>query len=383
MENEKDKKYFIIWLYISILLHLFVVIIMLTIKPTTSPTNDPDPASLNKETHIIFVQDEPATQSTPQESTPSQLDYQIANRVQALVEGNSDQDTPPMATKTQEIKEHNLHQAPLSDSYKKGLINQTTMQEQDLQGTTDIIETPLNQQEESQEALLISSSQDIQEKQNIIAEKLQAILQEKMHKQATFLNPELEQTQTQKIVSKKHRPADIGQENISTIQLTKSTEPVAAATKKKLSLQDIQEGFSQFVKNGSTTPQQISSSAGSLLGNNLYCSIIGNSDKDDPNGLKVASYMSQIGKMYRSAGTATSMLSNIQKHEKPNQDSVFGITIERSGKISDIVILQSCGVTSLDQYHKKIIEAIGDFPPIPKYIQAPLRVMTTLQFTRH
>ena len=62
---------------------------------------------------------------------------------------------------------------------------------------------------------------------------------------------------------------------------------------------------------------------------------------------------------------------------QPTSSSIALVTINRSGNIDQCRILTSCGIDSIDKQHIKIIESIGSFPPIPKYIEAPLEVTAT------
>lgn len=388
MENEKEKKYFIIWLYISILLHLFVVIIMLTIKPTTSSSTDPDPASLNYDaTKILFVPDEQVeTQTIPNEP---QTQPQIATRVQGG-QTISTQHTPADPKEAQQ----DIPEAALSDEYKKGMHNQTKIEDQDSDGSVNILEDAIIDKEEQlekqvvppalippkikqqEEPTIVAAPNDIktfiesQEKRVASAEILKTIISdfakvaaEKQESPIANLNSqELLQSQVQKIVSKKHRPADIGTENLSKVQLSKETQNIASP-KKKLSLQDLQTGFSQFLQ----------------MGNEQYYSVQGNAQHDDAESLKRASYYRQLGQMYNNAHAIAPNLNPLQ-YDKPNNNSIVMITIERSGKISNLNIITSCGVDSLDRHHTRIIESIGSFPPIPKYIEAPLQITATLRF---
>lgn len=384
MENEQEKKYFIIWLYISILLHLLVVIIMLSIKPTTS-SKDPDPAHANFEsTQILFVQDEP--EIIPQQDEPIEQNIQIAKRDQGgSVALQQNQINPQDALQ-------DIPTPALSDIYKKGLNNQTNITDQDDQGIVNILEDAIidqiEQLEEIQEttdknlkqniespennnAADFKNIKDLEKKEPKPAEILQSIIHEKMnkiseknHEAKQFQKEKLVQEQTQKIISKKHRPADIGQENLSKIQLSKPIQDTNIP-KKKISLQDIQTGFSQFIKHG----------------NEEYFSSTGNSEHDDIKGLKLASYMRQIGKMYHQAhDIATKPI--LTGKNSPNADSVILITIYRSGNF-DYALTASCGIDQIDKFHMDYVKSIGTFPPVPKFIDAPLQIPASLIFTSH
>ena len=392
MENEQEKKYFIIWLYISILLHLLVLIIMLSIKTTTK---DPDPASTNLEqTQVIFMQDEPQP-DTPKIATRIQGGSVALQQIQTTKQKEPQQDVPTPA---------------LSDDYKKALDNQTNVQDQDQQGVVNIIEDAIIDQQEQREKQILQpaqkdsiSKQDLQKNQdNRISEALKtpqtqdtqpkavdilkSVIQEKMQK-ATDTNlasnqvnkDEPLQQEIQKIVSKKHRPADIGQENLSKVQISK-TPHQEPAPKKKISLQDLQSGFSQFVRNGTTVQATPTSTPTALtFGNSLFFSAQGTSDKDDIGGLKLASYMTQAGKMYQSLWIEYKdmVIKIIAKEGFPRQNSRASLVIERSGKISSAIIFQSCGNTTLDNYLIKVIDELN-LPPVPKYIPTPLQVTAGL-----
>ena len=402
MENEKDNKYFIIWLYISILLHLFVVIIMLTIKPATSPSADPDPASFNSNsTQIIFVQDEPAIPDEPQ-PVP-----QIAARIQGGQVASMQQNRIEPKDAQQDIPT-----PALSDEYKKGMQNQTKIENQDPDGNVNILEDAIIASEEQREKQVIppapaasraslTDNMPVTAPDNIktstqsndttitTADILKTII-------ADFSTPKLDQQEksknnvepqeniqreVQKIVSNKHRPADIGPENVSKVQLSKQTEKIESK-KNKLSLLDLQSGFNQFIKNSST--KEIATPTSSVFGNSLHFSSTGNAQKDDALGLKLTSYMNQTGKMYDNACSIyyDTFIKTLRQQGLPYKNNSVMIRIERNGKISEIKTIESCGNEIIDNYHVQIIESIGYFPPIPKYIEAPLSVGARFTFSR-
>jgi len=381
---------------------------MLTIKPTTSPSSDPDPASLNNNsTQVIFIQDEPQpTQLTPDEPQP-QLQPQIATRIQGGQVANMQQGQTEPKQSQQDTPE-----PALSDEYKKGMHNQTKIEDQDVDGGVNILEdaiiaseeqrekqvippTPTASQTKQLENLISAAPNDIKtimksdDKSAPAAEILKTIISEFTHqaideKEKSQNNPEPKeniQREVQKIVSHKHRPADIGSENVSKVQLSKQTEKIESK-KNKLSLLDLQSGFNQFIKNSST--REIATPTASVLGNSLYFSSTGNAQKDDELGLKLASYLNQTGKMYDSACSlySTFIVKLLRQQGLPADNNTIQITIERSGKISGITTVQSCGNEAIDNYHIKIVEAIGDLPPIPKYIEAPLCIGARFTFKR-
>lgn len=368
MENEKEQKYFIIWLYISILLHLFAVIIMLTIKPTTS-SKDPDPASGNYDAaQVIFVQDQPAVQ--PDE--PQQDEPQVATKVQGGVASPQQNPVDPKDA------QQDIPTPALSDEYKKGMQNQTNVEDQGIEGNVDIPEDALIDHEEQRKKQVVppapQTSQlqqpqvanqntlksfiESQEQRIASAEMFKATIQKEMQKSSLpRFNEELPQPEVQKIMSKKHRPADLGLENLSKVQLSKPTQETTAP-KKKMSLSDLQQGFSQFLQ----------------AGNEQYYSVKGNAQQDDAESLKRASYYRQLGLMYQNAHSMAPNLTNSLLHEKPIDNSVVVVTIERSGKISNLQLITSCGIDQIDRHHIRVIESIGNFPPIPKYIEAPIQV---------
>jgi hypothetical protein len=373
---------------------------MLIIKSTSSPAKEPDPSSKNyDETQIIFLQDEPPAtkQNEPEE------EYKIATRVQG------GQVTIQQDHTNQNEAQQDIPAPALSDNYKKGMENKTTIQDQDPDGHVDILtDADIDLEEQRAKQIKPTTKQSVQHKmeeeiqteknklvlENTIkkmelsqekkiapAEILKAIIQEKMQKtqdsQAEKKVPqrddnyhvmsedthELAQLQPQKIISKKHRPAELGSENISKVQLSKETQENIPA-KKKISLQDIQQGFSQFIRNG----------------NEEYYSGQGNALHDDEQGLKRASYYRQLGQIYKNAHAIAPNLVHGNQFDQPTDNSLILITIERSGKISNCKFITSCGVERLDRHHMRIIESIGSFPPIPKYIEAPLQITATLYF---
>lgn len=362
---------------------------MLTIKSTTPSSADPDSASVKSDsTQIIFIQDEPEPDQPPQ----NEPQPQIATRIQGG-ENVSIQNNPAERKEAQK----DIPSPALSDDYKKGMQNQTKIEDQAPDGNVNILEDAIIAQEEQREAQIIPPApipsqsgqfkntkiinqnniktvMQSEDKQNAPTEILNAFLQEKIQKSSEIaqetiekthdkLSKELPQPEIQKVISKKHRPADIGRENISKVQLSKQTQEIDVP-KKKMSLLDLQSGFNQFLKKG----------------NEEYYSIQGNAQSDDINGLKVASYNKQIGQMYRNANVTTPNLIHNKQYEKPTNNSVIRITIERSGNVSNLQIITSCGIEDFDRHHIRIIESIGNFPPIPKYIETPYQISATLQF---
>lgn len=373
---------------------------MLSVKPATSPSKDPDPASGNLDTpHVIFVQDQ------PDPIIPVEPDYKLASRIQGGQLGMQDNQA--------EQKEPQLDiPAPsLSDDYKKGLQNQTNHQDQDSDGQVNIspdaiIDEQIQPKEQTSrlttekaqkseqnkpEALKNHSVEDATPTEQIKTNSINALttlIQEKMNKQessdlATLHKPlhqhDIDQLQAQKIISKKHRPAEIGLENLSKVQLTKTTQDTGNQ-KNKMSLMDIQKGFTQFIQNNQVATPAPSTS--STLGNSLYFSSTGNADKDDISGLKFASYMNQAGKMYQSAFSEYSdfITQILHKEGIPSENNQIAITIDRSGKVISCTTVLSCGHAVIDNYHLKMIQSIGSFPPVPKYIETPLQVHAQIPF---
>lgn len=356
---------------------------MLSIK--SSPPQDPDPASQTLDTpQILFLEEEP-------EVVPQLLQqHQIASRIQggppspAQAEPLKPADQDNISSKS---PEQDVPEAALSEMYSKALHNQTTEQDQSPDGTVNIdpaaiiADTIQPEQEKTPAVKAIINTKDIietvmnqkpEELNQKIDQTAKTILPEEIlktviteNKLRSMSDHDTTQPEQQKLISKKHRPAEVGLDNLSKIQLSKpAQEPTAI--KKKLSLQDLQQGFSQFMRNG----------------NEQLFSTQGNSQIDDAEGLRRASYYRQLGSMYQNAHAIAPALNQNLYADKTNGDSVVQVTIERSGKISDCRIVSSCGIDSLDQYHIKIIESIGMFPPIPKYIEAPLQIGATLYFTQ-
>jgi len=367
MENEKEIKYYIIWLYISILLHLLLVIIMLATKPVSLPSQDPDPAPLGAdETQVIFIDDKP---EEPVET------FKMSTRIQgAQIATHQD---------SQEAQKDGSTES-LSDEYKKNITNQTDQTEHDPDGTIDIkFITPENQDQEeasTQKNDTTAQSDEVIDKPSknkhttddtretsIAAEEIfksifEETQQQKIESQELKRN---QQIRAQKLVSKKHRPANVGLENLSKIHLTKPKEEIATQ-KKKISLIDIQQSFNQLMRSG----------------NEENFSRQGNAQEDDAIGLKHASYMRQAGQIYKNAHATFPEPFVYSKDEKPVRNSTIILTVERSGKISAAKQYQSCGIVAIDEHHMKIIKFMGDLPPIPKFLEAPYKIPATLYFNQ-
>jgi len=374
---------------------------MLSTKPTTVSSKEPDPASSNLgATQLIFIQDEPEPLPAKKEEEEI-VSIQLANRVQGAEEINLDGNKDSSKQTTQYTAE-----TPLSDEYAKALQNQTDHKEQDENGDVnfDTIENTDNDTLDTIEQKSIREETPIsQDNPQLAKNQIEPVLTKDTPENLSSSTParlsEFDQTYktllttsikpstqviqpiVQKIISKKHRPADIGNDNRSQIQLTKSTESQQLQQKKKMSLQELQNGFSTFLKNNNTTPTQSGPTA-STLGNSLFFSSSGNAQEDNIAGLKYASYMHQAGNMYNNAGLEyhDRIINIIRKEGMPSENNQVRITIERSGKISNMMMILSCGNSAIDNYHIKMIENIGDFPPVPKYIPTPIEITAQLPF---
>lgn len=380
MENEiKDHNYFIIWLYISILLHLLAIIFMFFIKPNSLLQSERPTSSTHQAAEVIFV-----TQET-QPTKPQPQNYNLAHRTQGGIVNMQ-----PNSSEQKEAQP-DIPEPALSKEYKTNTHNETVHKNQNANGivnidnndTNEVVQEPVKAEPAFEKptpvaaekpqpeptSAQIQETQPAQEKSSTKAQVLHAVLQEK----------ELRKSVQQPIAAA-HRIADIGSQNLSKVQISKQTQDTGDK-KSKLSLLDIQKGFSQFVQNQTVvTPPAPSTS--NTFGNSLFFSSTGNSDTDDLAGLKFASYMNQAGKMYQVACSqfTDQMYSIMQREGVPAENNQIAIVIDRSGKIASCTTVTSCGHAVLDNYHLKIIDAIGSFPPIPKYLDAPIIAHAQIPF---
>jgi len=350
---------------------------MLTIKPSSSQSLDPDPALQQIDpANIIFVTDEPIKQPGDNIVQP----YQMAQRTQGSQTGNTDD--------KRSAAEHqsNIHQIiddqdqdqsqnnkfdttnkALTDEFKKGLKDETTVKEQLLAdesvlekvSATESVKTITPEQTPVLSKIIDKNSEE--EKNNIIelfnqlAEE-KKIAEDQQSKQTVITQTKQDSMESiQKIESKKHRPIDVGLQNQSKLELLKDTHSHenSVPKKRKLSLQDLnlQQGFSEFVRKG-----------------NANFSTDGNADQDDEMGIKMRSYLTQVGKMHDNACKSYPDKFIIKHQDQvPPQDSIINIMIEPSGKVT-LTRLQSSGNQIYDDYHMKVLGFMGDLPRIPKFI---------------
>lgn len=157
-----------------------------------------------------------------------------------------------------------------------------------------------------------------------------------------------------KIPSKKHAPDILGNKDL-TMHEAKQDQLAGHIKKKKFSLADLRKDFLQNLQHG-----------------NDSFSLKSSNKTTNEEGLKRLSYLRQIGEIYRSI--AKSYIEQVFTTKELNaSESIIMLNIERSGKISTYTLLQSCGSKTLDLQHIKIVEAL-QFPPIPKYLEAPLQI---------
>lgn len=362
---------------------------MLSIKPSSSLSTEPDPATDNmNDVRIIFV-DEP-TQPTYDDDDLIKT-FQLAKKVQGSQAGTSQDGltTPQSIQQKNDDTEKILDTSSkaLTDEHKKGLKDETVIQNQSL--ADDSVQEKVSAQELlSQSDSLTESEQvsdkDIQEYDNNNIdhelaskpqEKIDSIKEfnrfvqdpspqpKKQNPLSTLIPSKIITTEpAPKIESKKHQLIDIGTENRSKIELTKDVTEKNVQKKTKVSLQDLnlQQGFNDFLKKG-----------------NAYFSSEGNSDKDDEQGLKRASYKNQVGKMHESAFLSYPSKYKGTVDNMPMRDSIINMIIERSGKVN-LIRLQSSGDELYDEYHMKVLKFIGDCPPIPKFIESQFQVASIL-----
>jgi TonB family protein len=310
MEKYQEKKYLIVWLYISIILHLIVGIIMITLKPLDPFAKEPDPAKTNDDViaaQIIFVE----------EQQPQKLEF--ADRTQAFVQGNN-QETGP--------EENN-------PDYTTGLQNQT--------------KEAINMDQKGAEDTTLPDNPQL------VQPAAKTVINDTIKKFAAEEKP----------VSKKYRPiTEKGQENLSKLELLEPKANLPIASKKKFTLQDLKNGFASFTS----------------AGDNYYLSSKNGSQKDTELGLKQLSYMNQIGKIYQNAFKFIN--NQLTKDEQPPKyDSIIEISIDRSGKVTPRIIQKSDN-HQFDTQHMQAIRAMGQLPPIPQYLDAPLVITTSYYFNK-
>lgn len=372
---------------------------MLTIKPSSSQLTEPDPAFTTIDpTKVIFMSDEPAKQSDENEEVQP---YELARKIQGSMNGNADHGATNPSAPEQDTHDLQDDKQPepnqdhddthldtstkaLTDEYKKGLKDTTTIEDQPLADVTiqqkvsvtqtqDILDAPAETQQIMEDA--VETNQEIevekivtpQEKQQ---EKIDAIeqfnqlvqtltVQSKKQPELTALAlaKKVSAQPVPKVESKKHRPIEVAAMNQSKLELNKDITENLTPKKKKLSLQDLNldRGFSDFVRKG-----------------NAQFSSDGNADKDNAMGLKRKSYMNQIAKMYENACNAYPTKLPIKNQDFPTGISTILVIIERSGKVSEYKLLTGVNNPICEKYHMEIVKFMGDFPPIAKYMEAPL-----------
>lgn len=374
---------------------------MLTIKPSSSQLTEPDPALLQIDpTQIIFLP-EKSIATTPDDNDEVEP-YELAKKTQGSTTGNSDKGSfehlSPHETSLTDSTENHEDNAPetpphdktldvatkaLTDEFKKGFKDLTTIEDQPLADVTiqakvsaaqvtDMDDTIAQTQEitveASQENLeikveeVIKQEEQSQKKSDLLEQfnqmqETQSISSKKQPEMAALaLAKKITEQPVPKVASKKHRPIEVGKINQSKLELNKDVAENSTPPKRKFSLQDLnmQKGFSEFVRKG-----------------NAEFSTDGNAEHDNVVGLKRASYMNQVGTMHKNAWNSYPEKYILKKDQIPVRDSIIVMVIERSGKVT-LVISQSSGVQSYDDFHMKVLQYLGDCPPIPKFIEAPL-----------
>lgn len=346
---------------------------MLAVK-NSSTKNEPDPAGNNNPpAKIIFmdVPEEPTQPETAEQEKKVDPNYQLSQRIQGGLVGFQ-QDTAENKDPLDTLQE------PAPE--KTSLTTKTSDTSTDQTEALSTINKSMNYQKDEQQSLLQTTATDFDNNnhQKLPKKTLPPLTQPHVSPLLPDDNKSVLSQPIAKINSVKHRPLE--QEPYQP-QLQESVVEIPLVPQKtKLSLVDIQKGFAQFMQNHqSPTPAP---STATTLGNSLYFSAVGTSDKDDIAGLKFASYMNQAGKMYQSCGGEYVDLINtiINREGVPSKNNQIAITIDRSGKLISCITTLSCGNPIIDGYHIKMVESIGDFPPIPKYIQAPLQVYAHIPF---
>lgn len=382
MENKNEAKYYFIWLYISLLLHLLLVIIMLTIKPSSTQLTEPDPAFQSVDpTQVIFMTEQPVKQSHDNDEVQP---YQLAKKIQGSASERSDHESLAIhdfnisGDSDQDDDKHlDTTSKSLTNEFKAGLKDLTTIKDQLLAdvtiqekvsaaNATEGIENP-----EKTQAITPDAIEDIQE---IFVEEIitphddinQIADPVELSNRIEHVKKPINATQltlakgvstepSPKIASKKHRPIEVGLTNQSKIELNKDNAQSAPPINKKISLKDLNlnHGFSDFVRKG-----------------NAHFSADGNAEKDNAIGLKRASYTNQVSKMIENAFNMFPELYPLKKDHMITRNSVIHLIIERSGKTT-LVSIQSSGEKNYDDFHMKILKFMGDCPPVPKFIEAP------------
>lgn len=375
---------------------------MLTIKPSSSQLTEPDPALPQIDpTQIIFLTDTPEIAQPTSDDNDEVEPYELAKKTQGSTTGNSDKGSfdhlsthQTSLTDTAQDHEDDLPEITpqdktldvatkaLTDEFKKGLKDLTTIEDQPLADVTIQAKVSAAQVTDMDETFAqteeiipqpIKDTPEISVDKNIpmqeINQKKVEPLQEFNRLQETGIIPSKKQPEMAalalakkvaeqplpKVASKKHRPIEVGKINQSKLELNKDVAENVIPQKKKFSLQDLnmQKGFSEFVRKG-----------------NAEFSSDGNAEHDNAMGLKRASYMNQVGTMHKNAWNSYPEKYILKKDQIPVRDSIIVMVIERSGKVT-LVRSQSSGVQSYDDFHMSVLQYLGDCPPIPKYIEAP------------
>jgi outer membrane biosynthesis protein TonB len=152
---------------------------------------------------------------------------------------------------------------------------------------------------------------------------------------------------------KSNTQEEVKQESAKPRPLRKKRQKKNNQSNKQITLADVTRGFLNHVKNE---------------GSNLI-RLYGN-DNATPNEeqLKYERYFARLAWNMQNAW-------NIKKHElqlqKPVETDIdLTLTIGADGKLSKLVLVRSCGMTSVDTFLCKVIEYAGSsFPPLPSFIK--------------
>jgi len=345
---------------------------MLTVKPTSPSSKDPGPSIPSSDMSDVIFMDEPPI---PQEPIPTPEEYKIAKRTQGGSVISDDKSTEE-TTVSGDLDSKDISDDGNEDQVKESITENVLDDNNVDQEIEPIIDTDesINIPEQSLEEPNLKENNSTNHLENIAT-----LLQENNKK--TSIENDPTKPQSEKIVSQKHRPVE--SYHAATLQeddVPEKKPEVVIQEKKKTTLKDLKQGFANFIHNGNAS-EKTSISKSSTLGNSLFFSSDGNADQDDIAGLKIVSYNRQAGQMYQSACYELHDLLRpiLMRDGMPLKDSRAIVSIDRSGKIT-CTLDQSCGNSTIDNLHIQLIESIGSFPPIPKFIEAPHRICAYIPF---
>ena len=351
-EQEQDLK-FSLWFIASILLHFLIILIILfwyfntslqrmfTLKPIKEqPLEIPQEAKKNP---VLW-------KDLKQPAKKEDLQYTLIPGRKAVTEADQQKTTEDKTT-PKEDPSTNTAQKTIDQSQQtppQQIDTQKKQQEQSKSQELQKLETPRKGSD-----LAWPSVQEKTTKRTIAAPDMSKKTEPAPAKTAQQRHDEIKEKLLRDALFKlAPKNSDQEQPPITTAQASKKTDPSAPTiVKNKITLKDLQLGFSKFMQEG----------------NNDILVQRGNTNQTpDAQALRLITYQQQLGKTIVEAVHVHHQYHLIQ-HIKGLRPQ-FTITIDRSGKLKEFTLVSSCGNELFDKILTEAIQAVRLYPALPQHI---------------